>query len=338
MEFGKLLTNWYLENRRNLPWRETTDPYAIWLSEIILQQTRVAQGMPYYLAFMDAFPTVAALANADEQQVLRLWQGLGYYSRARNLHAAARFIAHERGSQFPESYRELLTLKGVGTYTAAAIASISYGERVPVVDGNVFRVLSRVFGIDTDIAQPSAKGEFTELAATLMTDDPATFNQAMMEFGALQCVPKNPDCRSCIFNHMCYALQHRMVDRLPVKSKKAKARERHFNYLVFRDAANQTIVRQRTGRDIWKNLYEFPLVETTAPVNYADHPDAFPLAPAYRVSEPVRVLHKLTHQHLHISFWKVDVDTLPEQGVNITSLKDYPFPIALHNFIEASLL
>src|SRR5690606_26841183 len=197
--FSKLLIDWYLQNRRELPWRETTDPYRIWSSEIILQQTRVAQGLPYYFSFVQAFPTVVDLASADEQQVLKLWQGLGYYSRARNLHATAREIARKNG-QFPSTYKELLKLKGIGSYTAAAIASFAFGEAVPAVDGNVFRVLSRIFGVDTDIASSAAKTVFMELAASLMPkDDPAIFNQALMEFGALQCVPKNPDCVRCVF-------------------------------------------------------------------------------------------------------------------------------------------
>ena len=223
MHFTNLLIQWYLQNKRDLPWRKTTNPYPIWLSEIMLQQTRVAQGLPYFLSFTEAFPTVRDLADAEEEQVLKLWQGLGYYSRARNLHATAKQVAYEMGGVFPGTYKELLTLKGVGEYTAAAIASIAYGEPVPVVDGNVFRVLSRYFDVETDIASPAAKKEFKELAAALLPKEQASlFNQAMMEFGALQCVPRNPDCGSCVFNDSCAALQKKKVDSLPVKLKKTK--------------------------------------------------------------------------------------------------------------------
>ena len=226
MIFYNYLIKWYLENKRDLPWRKTTNPYHIWLSEIMLQQTRVAQGMPYFLSFVEAFPTVFDLAKAEEEQVLKLWQGLGYYSRARNLHKTAQYIATELNGVFPDNYKDLLQLKGVGDYTAAAIASFSYNEAVPVVDGNVFRVLSRYFDLDTDIAQAFAKKEFAALAFELMPKDtPATFNQAIMEFGALQCVPKNPDCAVCVFNESCAALQKKKVELLPVKSKKSKSEE-----------------------------------------------------------------------------------------------------------------
>src|SRR6478736_6120726 len=204
MEFYNILIQWYLQNKRDLPWRKTDNPYLIWLSEIMLQQTRVAQGTPYFLSFTTAFPTVFDLANADEEQVLKLWQGLGYYSRARNLHKTAQYVANELSGKFPDNYIDLLKLKGVGEYTAAAIASFSYNEPVPVVDGNVLRVLSRYFEVETDIAAASAKKEFSALAFELMPkDNPAIFNQAIMEFGALQCVPKSPNCGICVFNTSC---------------------------------------------------------------------------------------------------------------------------------------
>ena len=263
MTFSNLLIQWYLRNKRDLPWRNTTNPYPIWLSEIMLQQTRVAQGMPYFLSFTAAFPTVFDLAKADEEQVLKLWQGLGYYSRARNLHKTAQYVADELSGVFPVTYKELLQLKGIGEYTAAAIASFSYNEVVPVVDGNVFRVLSRYFDVETDIAAASAKKEFAALAFELMPkDNPAIFNQAIMEFGALQCVPKSPNCGICVFNESCAALQKNKVDQLPVKSKKLKVRNRFFNYLVVNDENENTIIQKRTDKGIWHNLYEFPLIET----------------------------------------------------------------------------
>ena len=228
VSFAPTLEEWYLRHKRDLPWRHTTDPYRIWLSEIILQQTRVAQGLPYYLRFIDAYPTLADLALAEEQELLRLWQGLGYYSRARNLHQTAKHIHHELAGEFPGTYRSLLTLKGIGAYTAAAVASFAYGERVPVVDGNVYRVLARVFGIDEDILSTGAKKTFATLATRLITDaiDPATYNQAIMEFGAIQCTPVAPDCLICPLQQQCVAYLTGRQRELPVKKKKAAVRER----------------------------------------------------------------------------------------------------------------
>lgn len=338
MDFTKTITQWYLENKRDLPWRKTTNPYPIWLSEIMLQQTRVAQGLPYYKAFTSAFPTVFDLANASEEQVLKLWQGLGYYSRARNLHATAKYIAFELNGVFPENYKNLLLLKGVGEYTAAAIASFAYNEVVPVVDGNVFRVLSRYYNIATDIASAGAKKEFSALAQKIISkDNPALFNQAIMEFGALQCVPKNPNCNNCILNSICAALSLKKVQELPVKSKKVKVKTRFLNYLLFFDNENKTIVNQRTQKGIWHNLYEFPLLETenletdTSVLklinqNYTDITEIHLL-------ESNSILHKLTHQHLQIKFWRIKQDLIFENGLNFEQLNQFPFPIVIHNFI-----
>ncbi|MGO4817606.1 A/G-specific adenine glycosylase [Flavobacterium sp. W22_SRS_FP1] len=342
MKFSKLLIQWYLQNKRDLPWRNTTNPYHIWLSEIMLQQTRVAQGTPYFLSFLDAFPTVFDLANADEEQVLKLWQGLGYYSRARNLHKTAQYIAEELEGVFPNNYNDLLRLKGVGEYTAAAIASFSYGEPVAVVDGNAFRVLSRYFDVETDIALASAKKEFTLLASELMPkNDPATFNQAIMEFGALQCVPKSPDCSICVFNDSCLALQKKKVDQLPVKSKKLKVRNRYFNYLVVSDDNDDTVIQKRTSKGIWQNLYEFPLIETEAVESFDYIVDR--IEKDFFVNDSVdsvmeynekSIVHKLSHQHLHIKFWKVNIKGSVKNGTDATTLRTFPFPIVIHNFIE----
>lgn len=342
MIFHNKLIKWYLQNKRDLPWRKTADPYQIWLSEIMLQQTRVVQGMPYFFAFTRDFPTVFELANASEEQVLKLWQGLGYYSRARNLHNTAKYIAEDLNGIFPQTYKELLRLKGVGEYTAAAIASFSYNEAVPVVDGNVFRVLSRYFDIESDIAQPATKKEFAELAYELMPkDDPATFNQAIMEFGALQCVPKNPDCSVCVFNDSCLALQKKKVDMLPVKSKKTKVTNRFFNYLVLEDALGNSLLQKRTAKGIWHNLYEFPLLETTEIANldfvsYEIKNNIFPHYTIISVEEysGATVIHKLSHQHLHIQFWKIKITDVIENGISYEALKTFPVPIAIHNFIE----
>lgn len=342
MNFSKVLIKWYLQNKRDLPWRNTTNPYPIWLSEIMLQQTRVVQGMPYFLSFTTAFPTVFDLAKANEEQVLKLWQGLGYYSRARNLHKTAQYVAFDLGGIFPDNYADLLKLKGIGEYTAAAIASFSYNETVPVVDGNVFRVLSRYFDIEIDIAQASAKKEFAALAFELMPKDtPATFNQAIMEFGALQCVPKSPNCGSCVFNESCAALQKNKVDQLPVKSKKIKIRNRYFNYLVVADENDNTIIQKRTDKGIWHNLYEFPLIETEKEedfdyVSEAVQGDYFKDNTVISMLEynEKSIIHKLSHQHLHIKFWKINVNGSIENGINKAVLRTFPFPIVIHNFIE----
>jgi A/G-specific adenine glycosylase len=346
MSFSKVLIRWYLENKRDLPWRKTDNPYLIWLSEIMLQQTRVAQGTPYFLSFTTNFPTVFDLAAANEEQVLKLWQGLGYYSRARNLHKTAQFVATELSGKFPDNYNDLLKLKGVGEYTAAAIASFSYNELVPVVDGNVFRVLSRYFDVETDIASASAKKEFAALAIELMPkDSPAMFNQAIMEFGALQCVPKNPNCTICIFNTSCAALQKKKVDQLPVKSKKLKVRNRFFNYLVVSDDTENTIIQKRTAKGIWHNLYEFPLIETEKVEDFEFianqiKSDFFNENDIISILEcnPESIIHKLSHQHLQIKFWKVQVKGTIENGISSETLKTFPFPIVIHNFIEKDFL
>ncbi|WP_264522439.1 A/G-specific adenine glycosylase [Flavobacterium sp. N1994] len=342
MKFSKILIQWYLQNKRDLPWRNSTNPYTIWLSEIMLQQTRVAQGLPYFLRFTEAFPTVFDLANATEEEVLKFWQGLGYYSRARNLHKTAKEVAFERNGEFPKNYADLLKLKGVGEYTAAAIASFAYNENVPVVDGNVFRVLSRYFDVETDIASTGAKKEFTALAQELMPKGKANiFNQAIMEFGALQCVPKNPDCQNCVFNDSCLALQKKKVAQLPVKSKKLKVRPRFFNYLVFSDEDNNTLLHKRTQKGIWHNLYEFPLLETELEENEQAileliQNQKFVTNDIEEIIlyNPQTIIHKLSHQHLNIKFWKIKTQGKLENGINWESAKKMPFPIVIYNFIE----
>ncbi|WP_396192173.1 A/G-specific adenine glycosylase [Flavobacterium sp.] len=341
MTFSNSLLHWYLQNKRDLPWRNTTNPYPIWLSEIMLQQTRVAQGMPYFHAFMEAFPTVFDLAKADEEQVLKLWQGLGYYSRARNMHKTAQIIAFELNGNFPNNYTDLLKLKGIGEYTAAAIASFAFNEVVPVVDGNVFRVLARYFDVETDIASSSAKKEFTALAKELIpNDNPALFNQAIMEFGALQCVPKNPNCGICIFNSSCAALQKKKVAELPVKLKKTKVTNRFFNYLLFLDNHNNTIINKRIDKGIWHNLYEFPVIESDEELNFEtienrihEKYSNLGIVSVSKYNE-TQIIHKLSHQKLHINFYKVDVMLEITSNTPLDSLKNYPFPVVIYNFIE----
>jgi len=347
MKFHKKLKTWYLQNKRSMPWRETTDPYRIWLSEIMLQQTRVAQGLPYYLSFTERFPTVFDLANAKEEEVLKLWQGLGYYSRARNLHATSKFVANQLEGVFPTSYKDLLQLKGVGDYTASAIASICYNEAVPVVDGNVYRVLSRYFGVETPINSTSGIKEFKKLAIELIDHkDPATYNQAIMEFGALQCKPQNPYCIVCPLNDSCEALKKGKVKTLPVKIKKQKIKKRYFNYLVFSLNGKQTIIQQRTGKGIWQGLYEFPLIESEE-LDSKTIKEALLFKKLIVPDSALQIvkynkeylIHKLSHQHLYTRFFIIETDAVPQiindfSLVEVEKIHDYPVPVLLGNFID----
>ena len=345
MDFTNSLLLWYLENQRDLPWRQTRDPYRIWLSEIMLQQTRVAQATPYFFRFLEAFPTVTDMAKAPEEAILKQWQGLGYYSRARNMHFTAQQIVTEYQGNFPNSYNKLLQLKGVGEYTAAAIASIAFNEPVAVVDGNVYRVLSRFFGIETDITSTKAKKEFSELANTLLDKNrPAQFNQALMEFGAIHCTPKNPKCESCVFQSGCIALRDKKTTELPVKLKKTKVTNRFFHYLVFEDPEGKTLLEKRTEKGIWHNLYQFPLLETTESKPYdeilrkieTEHTEKS--ISSTRVLENEAVLHKLSHQNLYIRFYKISLNKSLTSGIKVESLENYPFPIVIYNFIKSNYL
>ncbi len=260
-DFSKKIIDWYLTHQRDLPWRKGKSPYRIWLSEIILQQTRVAQGLPYYYRFIKEFPNVDALAKAPQQKVLRAWQGLGYYSRARNLHACAKKISNTRGGAFPNTYDDLIGLPGVGPYTAAAIASMAFDEPKALADGNVYRVLARIFGIENDIASSGGRQVFMSKANELIDQTrPGIFNQAVMEFGALCCTPKKPACDSCIFSTQCFARKHEMINNLPFKSKRPKIRQRYFNYFVFL-SGKKIAMRKRTEKDIWNGLFDFYLYE-----------------------------------------------------------------------------
>ncbi len=338
MNFANKLVYWYLENKRNLPWRKNKNPYSIWLSEIILQQTKIEQGLPYFIAFLEEYPTIFDLAKAPEHDILKLWQGLGYYSRARNLHHTAKYIVEHLNGKFPANYEGLLQLKGIGDYTASAIASICYEQPQAVVDGNVYRVLSRVFGIFTPINTSDGKKEFKALAMELLDkQNPGTYNQALMEFGALWCKPKNPLCTACVFQTDCHAFRNKEIDKLPVKSSKTKVRNRYFNYLVVNSSDEKTVIQQRTEPGIWKNLYEFPLIETEATsflheeqvkelINYTS-------VESVTLYNEIPIIHKLSHQHLHIRFWIIDTTTLDEKGVRFDTIGSFPVPIVLHNFI-----
>lgn len=338
MDFTHQLLNWYKKHKRNLPWRATTNPYYIWLSEIILQQTRIEQGLPYYEGFTTKFPTLKDLATADEDAVLKLWQGLGYYSRARNLHFTAQYIYIELKGVFPNSYTEIIKLKGIGPYTAAAIASFAYKEPVAVVDGNVFRVLSRFFGIYDDIAVTKTRAVFQNLANELISQKhPDLFNHAIMDFGATVCLPANPKCDSCIFNDNCFAFLKNEVAKLPVKNKKSSIKNRYLNYLILRKN-NEIVIQQRTEKDIWQQLFELPLIETASNNEEELFLHLSNLYPNNNIKKvtPNTIKHKLSHQQLHINFYEIDVSnfTLNQQTSAIGDLHNYAYPIVIWNFIK----
>lgn len=341
-EFSNILILWYLKNKRDLPWRKTREPYLIWLSEIILQQTQIKQGTSYYLKFVENFSNISLLAEADEKSILKLWQGLGYYSRARNLHKTARHISHNLNGVFPDNYQDLKKLKGVGDYTASAIASFCYNLPEATVDGNVYRVLSRYFGIATPINSTKGIKEFKQLAQLLIDpDNPGTHNQAIMEFGALMCKPAKPHCSDCPLNTSCFALQNKQVNTLPVKINKVKIKKRHFNFIVINNNDEQTYIQQRNGNDIWKNLFQFPLYESTHEIE----PEKIIEAPifqellkneSYSISKfnQKQIIHKLTHQHLYTTFWVVDLNAQIKNTVLWKNLNTFALPTLIQNFVD----
>lgn len=314
------LTYWYEQNKRELPWRDITDPYKIWISEVILQQTRVNQGLSYYLRFIERFPSIIQLAEAEEDEVLKYWQGLGYYSRARNLHKAAKQVATKFNGHFPANHSDVLQLSGIGDYTAAAICSFAYNQPYPVVDGNVYRVLSRLFGISTPINSTSGKKEFAELAKKLLPQNNAALhNQAIMEFGALQCVPVSPDCFNCPLQGTCKAFQSDSVCSLPTKTQKTKVSNRFFNYLHIEFQEN-TFFQKRTGKDVWQNLYEFPLIESEELLSFeqltenADFKKLFEgmnNVDIYKISHPMK--HVLSHRVIYAQFISIRINELNEE-------------------------
>jgi len=322
--FSQILIDWYKNNGRDLPWRQSKDPYIIWISEIILQQTRVKQGYEYFVRFVKRFPDVKTLADAEEDEVMKYWQGLGYYSRARNLHAAARSM----NGKFPETYEEVRALKGIGDYTAAAICSAAYRMPYAVVDGNVYRVLSRYFGIDTPIDSTEGKKLFASLATELLdTDQPDVYNQAIMDFGALQCTPLSPKCMFCLLSDGCLALSKGLVSKLPVKQHKTASTSRYFNYLFVR-AGKYTFIHKREGNDIWKNLYELPLIETSAPVTEEEFIGLSELKELFAANEkPViqfkagNIKHILSHRVIYANFYEI---ILPEDTQSFSSFRKIP--------------
>ncbi len=347
MDIGFQLITWYNENKRDLPWRNTKNAYEIWLSEIILQQTKVDQGLPYFKRFIDRFPTIDNFANASEDEILKLWQGLGYYSRARNMHKTAQQIMNQYRGKFPISYDQLITLKGIGPYTAAAIASFSNDEKVAVVDGNVFRVLSRLFAIEVPIDSVKVRKVFFDLAMDVMANHPpATFNQAIMEYGAMYCKPKSPDCFNCILNTTCQAYLSKKVNQYPVKGKKSTSRKRYFHYLVLK-SNDQFYLNKRTKKDIWQHLYDFPLIETASNTseneiftsidfkNIVGNADFT----VQNISE--EYTHILSHQLIHAKFYELSMRALEYNTSYILvaepDLSYYPFPKLIDEYLKKSL-
>ena len=345
--FSKKLLECYNPASRNLPWKQTNDAYKIWLSEIILQQTRVEQGTPYYLAFIKQFPTVKKLANAPQDEVLKLWEGLGYYSRARNLHFAAKQVMELHDGKFPITHQEIIQLKGIGNYTAAAISSFAYNLPHAVVDGNVYRVLSRVFGIETPIDSTEGKKQFEQLAQQLLDKkNPATYNQAIMDFGALICKPKQPLCDQCPFSSDCKALELNKITLLPIKSKKLIKSERHFHYFVLHDDEN-IYINQRTKKDIWNGLFEFPCIESQeSTVNSQQIIDDLFLKKKDVLStvdcQPIFYKQTLTHQYINAYFYEIKYKKLPDlelsyQKISKKSILNYAFPKIVRSYLTDRL-
>ncbi|MCB0806305.1 MAG: A/G-specific adenine glycosylase, partial [Bacteroidales bacterium] len=328
---------WYQQNKRNLPWRKTNDPYVIWISEIVFQQTRIQQGIAYFQRFIDRFPTVLDLAESAEEEVLKIWQGLGYYSRARNLHHTAKTIANVYNGRFPDTFEEVIQLKGVGEYTASAILSIAFEKPFAVVDGNVARVLSRIYGIREPINSPAGKKILAAKAHDIMDKkNPGDHNQAMMEFGALFCVPVNPDCGNCIFADQCFAYQNKRVDKLPVKVAVTKIVNRYIHYFVLLHTHNETsyiFLNKRNEKDIWQHLYDFPHVETEKQINLKKASvrfyENFGFYPQIRKEVVKDYRHILTHRIIHGRFYRMEIDDIvPEEKLRILDEKYLRIPVA----------
>ncbi|MBN2521379.1 MAG: A/G-specific adenine glycosylase [Bacteroidales bacterium] len=345
MTFSKILITWYNKNKRELPWRNTTDPYKIWVSEIILQQTRIIQGLDYYNKFIKKFPTIYHLANASIDELMLAWQGLGYYSRARYMHFTANYIVKNYKGQFPEKYHELLKLKGIGRYTAAAIASIAFNEPVAVVDGNVFRVLSRHFGIHKPINSNEGIKYFNNKAKKLISKtNPSIYNQAIMDFGAIICIPKNPQCHKCPLIKTCRAYNYNQVELLPKKINNKKIKNRFFNYLAILQN-NSIYIKKRTQDDIWKSLYEFPLVETNKEITGQELKKTdvwlyFAQNKTTKIQHESKTYkHILTHRIIYTKFYIIKINDnklySSYNKIKINDLHNYPFPKLIINFINA---
>ncbi len=338
--FALNLINWYSDNKRSLPWRETKNPYKIWLSEIILQQTQIKQGLPYYLKFNKIFPNVESLASSDEEYILKNWEGLGYYSRARNLHKAAKVVVDNFEGKFPTNYNELIKLPGIGDYSASAISSFSSNEIRPVLDGNVYRLISRIFQIENVINNSKAIKVFKGILEKLISkENPGDFNQAIMDYGSLICKPKNPNCLKCIFKKDCLSFNFKTISKFPVKKNSISKKLRTFNYLVVIDSSNRIVINKRSENDIWHNLYEFPMIETKEKINKNDiikH-----LASKYSINSnfitpqfDMTQNHKLSHQDLTINYWVIRLNIDLFHAIEVKKINNYPFPKPLHSFIS----
>lgn len=343
MKISTSIISWYKDHKRDLPWRDTTDPYQIWLSEIILQQTRVAQGLPYFLKFVEHFPTIRQLAEASEEEVLTLWQGLGYYSRARNMHYTAMYVSNQLNGKFPETYSKILKLKGVGEYTAAAISSFAFGLPYPVLDGNVYRVLARLFGIEAPIDKPHGQRIFKETLNSIFDDkNPALWNQAVMEFGAMMCTPKKPNCKECPVSQHCEALKNDKVYKLPYKEGKTKVIEVVHTYLVL-NYENKTYIEKRT-EGTWKNLYQFPLAEQflnkKGLKEWAKKLIINELC--FEFGETYQTTHLLSHRKINANFCTLYLDTKPIFSkrdifeIDLSELgKKYPISTLIKKFLNS---
>ena len=335
--FSLVLIKWYNLNKRNLPWRNTIDPYKIWISEIILQQTRVEQGLPYYNKFILNFPNVLMLSQAKEERVLKLWQGLGYYSRARNLHFTSKYITEKLKGEFPKNYTDLIKLRGIGKYTASAISSFAYNEKKAVLDGNVFRVLSRYFGIYDAIDSTLGLKIFEEISfKNLPNKNINTYNQSIMEFGALQCKPVSPNCKKCPLSFKCWAFLNKKISSLPVKKKKIIKKERFLNFLIL--ASDKFIyIEKRIKKDIWKNLYQFPLFEDSN-LNFTPPEELIKKSVLLKKTE---IKHILTHQKLNVVFWHYNLNKLEKNKkykiIEIKKIEEYPVPKIIENYIAENL-
>ena len=348
MSFTNELIDWYRKNKRDLPWRNINNPYHIWLSEIILQQTRVEQGLPYYLKFLAHFPTINSFANASEDQILHLWQGLGYYSRGRNMLKTAKHIQQNLNGVFPHQYQELIKLTGIGEYTAAAISSFSSNEAKAVVDGNVYRLLARYFGIETPINSTIGKKQFQEVADQLLdVDNAGEHNQAMIEFGALQCKPKSPNCEICPFITGCFAFQNNKVNELPVKLKTLKIKHRYFYYFIVTHK-NEILIKRRGNSDIWAGLHDFPLIESASETKIEDVLNQINeqngLQSNYIIkSVSPQIKHILTHQRLFAQFIHIETDhrdflnVEPSFWINIEDVSKYGMPKLIFEFMNKFL-
>lgn len=347
MDFKNIIIKWYNQNKRDLPWRNINNPYFIWVSEVILQQTRVIQGLDYYNRFISTFPTIKDLAEANIDKVMKVWQGLGYYTRARNLHKAAKQIMEDYNGKLPTSYNELLKISGLGPYSAGAIASFAFKEAVPAIDGNVYRVLSRIYGVFASTETSSGKKEFFELTMELIDKErPDIFNQALLDFGAMQCIPRSPNCIVCPFSDICYAFRNNLINQLPVKGKKIATRDRYLNYIIIR-CKDSSFIHKREAGDIWNSLYEFPLIETSKPVDLISlmkdplWQELFGKTKTGIIYNSETIKHLLSHQTLYAKFVIVEINK-PNYYLNanflkvtISDIQEYSVPKVIDNFLAA---